>query len=73
MSTFQALKYGRCNSNVCEASRKLTRLNYVRLWVKLPEMPADSSRPGLVPMPRVLVNCPLLRAATGVVFQKSRT
>ena len=73
MSTFQVLKYGRCNSNVCGASRKLTKGNYVRLWVNRPEIPANSSRPGLVPMSRVLVNCPLLRAAMGVVFQKSRT
>ena len=77
MSTFQVLKYGRCNCNVCEANRKLTKGNYVRL---LGEAPRDTCRklvlcsgPGLVPVPRVLVSCPLLRVATGVVSQKSRT
>ena len=75
--TFQIVNDSRCNSNVCEANRKLTEGNYVRL---LGEAPRDTCRkfvpcsgPGLVPAPRVLVNRPLLRVATGVVSQKSRT
>ena len=36
LSTFQVLKYGRCNCNVCEASRKLTEGNYVRLLGEAP-------------------------------------
>ena len=59
LSTFQVLKYGRCNCNVCEANRKLTEGNYVRL---LGEAPRDTCRqfvlcsgPGLVPAPRAKV------------------
>ena len=49
MSTFQVLKCGRCNCNVCEASRKLTKGNYVRL---LGEAPRDTCRKF------VLCSCP---------------
>ena len=64
LSTFQVLNYGRCNSNVCEASRKLTRLNYVRLCegapprtppappAPAPPRTSPRPRPGLVPAPR---------------------
>ena len=48
LSTFQVLKYGRCNCNVCEANRKLTEGNYVRL---LGEAPRDTSRK-FAPRPR---------------------
>ena len=63
----QTMNSRRCNCNVCGASQKLTKVNYVRLWVKLPEIPAGSSC--LAPASRVLALCsrlPGTRARNGL-------
>ena len=76
MSTFQVLKYSRCNCNVCEANRKLTKGNYVRLLGEAPRdtcrkfVPCSGPAPGPAPGASHTGGLPSVACGNGCSFPK---